>query len=302
MERVSSYGLGQSLLASSMALQSRYASNLSKQASGLQAETYGELGAGAATLISLEGTTARLSTWAGTTQTALDRVQSMYSAVGDMADQMTALRTTLSAALSAEGSGTSLDYYATGTALLEDLADLMNLRQDGRYLFAGSRTDTAPVDVGALTIPTSPSTADNAYYQGDGETASVRVSEQQTIGYGVVAGGTAFEKALRAANILANVVTEPLDTDAVKAAYDLATEALDGLLAVQSGLSITASRLENAKTSQDSRLSLSETMISDVKSVDVAELAVKVSQYQTQLEASYAALGKVGQLSLTKYL
>jgi flagellar hook-associated protein 3 FlgL len=300
MERVSTYGLGQSLMASSMALQSRYAGTVGKQASGLTADTYGALGAKASTLISLESYATRMNTWSDTTQTALSRVQSMYSAVGDMADQMTSLRTTLSGALSSDGG--DVDLNAMGKAMLADLADLMNLRQDGRYLFAGSRTDTAPVDVSALAVPTIPSTADAGYYTGDTETASVRVSDQQTIDYGVTANGDAFEKALRAANMLANLTTSPMDETAVTEAYDLATEALDGLLAQQGGLSINASRLETAKTRQDSQISALESMTSDIKSVDAAEIAVRVTEYSSQLQASYSALGKIGELSLTKYL
>lgn len=301
MERISSYGLGQTLLASSMALQSRYADGLVKQASGLKADTYGGLGATAARLVSLEGATTRLTTWSGTTQTALDRTQAMYSAVGGMADLMTSLRTTLSGALSSQGGG-SLDLNGEGAAMLDDLAALMNLRQDGRYLFAGSRTDTAPVDVGLLTPPAIPSAADDAYYRGDGEVAAVRVSDQQTIDYGVTADGDAFEQALRAANILANATTDPLDTDAIGEAYALATAALDGLLAVQGRLSVTAERLEAAKSHQDGQLALIETMVADIKSVDVAEVAVRLAEYEAQLEASYAALGKIHQLALTKFL
>lgn len=300
VERVSSYGLGQSILQSSLALQARYATTAGQQASGLVAASYGELGARASTLISLEASATRLQTWSDTTQIANDRVQAMYSAVGDMVDQLTSLRTTLSAALSSDGSDTDLE--AAGQSMLNDLANLINLRQDGRYLFAGSRTDTAPVNVSALTAPTTPSTADTAYYQGDSATVSVRISEQQIIPYGVAADGAAFEKALRAANILANMTTAPADDAAVSEAYDLATEAMDGLLAVQSGLSVTSSRLETAQNRQDGALSLLENMTSGIKSVDTAALAVKLSQYETQLQASYSVLGKIGGLTLTQYL
>lgn len=300
VERVSTYGLGQSITQSSLALQSRYAAASTQQASSLVASSYGELGSKASSLISFETSAARLEAWSTTTQLANDRVQAMYSAVGDMVDQLTSLRTTLSAALSSDG--TDVDLNASGETMLSDLADLMNLQQDGRYLFAGSSTNTAPVDVSTLTTPTTPSTADTSYYQGDSETASVRISEQQTIDYGVTASGSAFEEALRAANILANLTTSPVDETALTEAYDLATEALDGLLAVQSSLSINSSRLETAQTRQESALSLLETMTTDIKAVDTAEIAVKLSQYETQLEASYSVLGKISKLTLTDYL
>lgn len=298
--RVSTFGLGQAMLRSSLAVQSKYATASTQQASGLESSTYAGLGTKAAALLSTEAATAQLESWSSNTQTVLDRVQSMYSTVGDMVDLLTSFRSTLSAALSSASTDTTLNQ--DGSDLLSDLSDLMNLRMDGRYLFAGSNTDTAPVDTSALSTPSSPSSADTAYYTGDSEVASVRISSQQTIDYGVTASGSGFEKALRAANIAANLTTSPLDETSVQEAYDLATEALDALIATQSRLSSTASRLEEAQSRQSTALDLLDTVASNIKEVDTAAIAVKLSQYETQLEASYSALGKVSSLSLTKYL
>ncbi|MCR6632564.1 MAG: flagellin [Magnetospirillum sp.] len=258
------------------------------------------LGGKSTTLISLESSAQQLATWQTNTQTANDRVQAMYSAMGDMIDQLTSLRSTLSAAKSGAADAATLN--DTGAGLLEDLADLMNLRQDGRYLFAGSNTGTAPVDTSLLSTPSIPSSADAAYYTGNDELASVRISGQQTLTYGVTAGGSAFEKALRASNIVATMTTTPLDEDALDEAYDLATEALDGLIAAQSGLSNNASRLETASTRQTAALDLLDTMAGNIKAVDVAAVTIKLSQYETQLTASYSALGNLSSLSLAKYL
>lgn len=298
--RVSSYGLGQTMLRSALSVQSDNATASLQQASGLKGTTYGDLGTKASSLISTETTTAQLTTWQTNTKTANDRTQSMYSAVGDMIDQLTSLRSTLSAAKSTTTDDADLNQ--TGTDLLADLAELMNTRQDGRYLFAGSNTDTAPVDTSKLWAITVPSSVDYTYYTGDSEVASVRVSSQQTISYGVTADNASFEKALRAANILANMTTSPVDQDSIDEAYDLATEAIDGLIAVQSGLSNSSARLDAAETRQSSSLDLLDSVASDIKEVDVAAISVKLSEYETQLQASYSALGSLSKFSLTNYL
>lgn len=300
VERVSTFGLSQTMLRSTMAVQSNYSSASTQKASGLVASTYGELGGKASSLISAETATSQLSAWQTNTQTADDRAQAMYSAVGNMVDLLQSLRSTITAAKSS--SATSTDVNQTGTDLLSDLAAQMNLRQDGRYLFAGSNTGTEPVDISALSPASVPSSVDTAYYTGDSQIASVRVSGQQTISYGVTADGTGFEKSLRAANLLATMTTSPLDTSALDEAYDLATKAMDALIAVQSGLSTISERLESAKTRQTDALSLLDSMSSNLKEVDVAVVTVTLSSYQTQLEASYSALSKVSDLSLTKYL
>lgn len=298
--RVSTFGMGQTVLRSALSVQSDYATASMQKSSGLKATTYGELGSQASSLISAEGAATQLTTWKANTAIANDRTQASLSAVDDMIDQLTKLRSTLSAVKSSSSS--SIDLNQTGKDLLADLADQMNTRLDGRYLFAGSNTDTAPVDTALLALPTSPSTADTSYYTGDTEQASVRISSQQTISYGVTANGSAFEKALRSANILANMNTAPIDQSTIDEVYNLATEALDGMIAVQSSLANSQSRLEGAESRQTASLDLLDSVASDIKEVDVASVSLKLTQYETQLQASYSALGSLSKFSLTNYL
>lgn len=300
MERVSSAGLGQALLRSAMTVQAKLAEKQGANASGLKSETYAGLGADAARLMTMENALAGLQARSSTTQIALDRTETMHQAVGDMTDLLTSMRTTLSQ-LSSQSTD-QVDYNQIGADMLTDLAALMNTQADGRYLFAGGATTTQPVDTTLLTTPTNPSVADDGYYLGDDVTQSVKVSDQSCIEYGVTAGETGFEKALRAANILANLDPATPDEDATSEAYDLATEAMDQLLAAQGRLSVNAGRLENAMAQQDTGISLLSERISDAKGVDVAQVTVEISQYQTTLEASYAALGKLNSLKLTDYL
>lgn len=298
MERVSTAGLGQALLRSAMTVQARLAEKQTAQSSGLTEETYAALGSGAGKLISVESQLSTLRSRADTTQTALDRVESMSAAVGSMVELMSELRSTLSGMSSQ--SSTSVDYNQLGQTMLEDLATLMNLQVDGRYLFGGGQTTTAPVDVSLLSVPTTPSTADNAYYQGDAAVQSVKVTDSASVDYGVNAGESGFEKALRAANMLANI--DASDEDAIAEAYDLATQAMDELLAAQGRLGVNANRLESWQQRQDTAASLMSERVSAAKAVDVAQVAVEIAQYETTLEASYAVLGKLNSLSLVNYL
>jgi len=282
-----------------MTVQARLAEKQTAQSSGLAEETYAALGSGAGKLISMESQLSALQGRADTTQTALDRAEAMSDAVGSMVELMSELRSTLSE-MSTQTSD-SVDYNQVGQTLLDDLETLMNLQVDGRYLFGGGQTTTAPVDVSQLTAPTTtPTTADNAYYLGDDAVQSVKVTDQASVDYGVNAGESGFEKALRAANILANIDTS--DEDSIAEAYDLATEAMDELLATQGRLGVNSSRLEGWLERQDTATSLMSERISDIKAVDAAQVAVEIAQYETTLEASYAVLGKLNSLKLVNYL
>lgn len=301
MERVSTFGLGQAMIQSALSVQSRFATASAQKASGLVGTTYSDLGSKASTLISTETALAQVTTWKANTEIANDRVQGMYTAVGSIIDQLTALRRTLSAAKSS--TGYEGDLNEVGKALMADLANQMNVRQDGRYLFAGSNTNVAPVDTSLLTpVATAPTLADTAYYTGDSQIASVRVSDQLTVNYGVTANGSAFEKALRAANLMSNMTTSPLDQAAWDEIYELANQSIDGMISVRSGMSTAMSRLEGAVSRHDITINLFDGIASGLKEVDVAAATVKISAFQTQLQASYSALAKVNELSLVKYL
>ena len=302
MERVSTCGLTQSLIASTLAMQSRMAEAQVQSSSGLLATTYAGLGADSGALIALETELTRMDTWSSNTETALSRVQSMYDAVGSMTDVMTSLRATISAALSdTTGAG---DYAATAQGLMEEFASLLNTQLDGRYLFSGGdATDPAvPSEYSGYPVQTVPSTANTGYYMGDDSIASVRVSEERTVEYGVTADNGAFEEAIRALSLVANATSTPLDTATFEEAYDLALGALNDLTAVQSGLSLKAEQLERAQHTQETTKSLVEGSITDLKSSDTAEVSVRLAEYETLLQASYSALASATSLTLVDYL
>ena len=116
---------------------------------------------------------------------------------------------------------------------MNELASLLNTQYDGRYLFAGSRTETAPVDMSAYSNTTSATTADTSYYQGNDELASAKVSTSQSITYGVTADNTAFEQAMRAFSMITNATSSPADSTTLSSALNLATSALDAATGVK---------------------------------------------------------------------
>ena len=301
MTSISTYSLNTILVDSAKQTQSTLATALIQQSSGLAAETYGGLGDQAGRVISLATEISRAQSWGDNAELAGNRVQTMYDAVGGMVDKITSLRSALSAAMSDTDSD-SLTSNAEG--ILADLAELMNTQSEGRYLFAGSDTDTAPVDVGdaPYTAPADPTVADTTYYQGDDAEASVQVSRNETIAYGVTADNTAFEQALRAARIAATATTDPVDTTTLQQAYDAATSAMDALLSVQGQLSVDANRLDSAQQTQTNFISYAQDTVDNIKNVDVSVVAAQVSQRQTLLDASYSAIAKVQSMNLAKYL
>jgi flagellar hook-associated protein 3 FlgL len=303
VDRVATFARNEQMLAAALRTQSRLAELQMQEATGLVATDYGGLGAGAKRTIDLQVSVARAESYVDATNLAKGRVELMYSVMGTLADRLTDLRSQIAAASGAT-TGTGESLKAAAQELLEDFASMLNTRYEGRYLFAGGRTDTEPVDISDPPYPpaTSPSTANTSYYQGDGQIASVRVSDTQVVAYGVTADDPAFEQALRSLSLVANIPADPLDRDTLDEASDLLIDALDSVLAVQTRLSLDARSMEDAVAGQQDYIEFAKSLVSDLTEVDVAEVAARLSSYQAQLEASYASMAKIQSLNLCDYL
>lgn len=297
--RVATFGISEQMIAAAMRTQSTMASQQIQEASGQVSTDFAGYGSSTQQILNLQVSVSRSQSYVDAATAAGNKVEVMYSTVNSVADLLTQFRTLLTGASGASSTdATSVTQSAQD--MLEQMASLLNTQYSGSYLFAGGRTTTAPVDLDSVTAATSPSSADTSYYQGDGEIASVRVSDSHSVSYGVTADNTAFEQALRAMNLVAN--NSPLSQDTLTEALTLATSAVDAVGVLQSGISNSAASIERASTLQADYQSFAETLGTSLTGVDVAAVTASLSTYQAQLTASYAAIAKVQSLQLASYL
>jgi flagellar hook-associated protein 3 FlgL len=297
--RVATFASTGSLLTAALRVQAEEAKITTQQSSALVSSDYGGYGSSSGRVVDLDASITRSKAYAAAATTADNRVTQMYSAVDSMVDLITNFKSDLisfDVSVSDDSTATLAEEAADA---LESLSSLLNSRWDGRYLFAGSAVDTAPVDTDALTAQTAPSSADTSYYRGDDTIVSVKVGAERTVSYGVTADEDAFEAAIRALTMIA---AGTADEDTLSEASELLDTAIDGMAAIQSGLSRDASDLETAVSDQEDYQDFASSLVSEVTEVDIAEAAAKLSTYQAQLEAAYAAIGKIQSLSLSSYL
>ena len=320
MDRVSTLNLHNIAISSSMNVQSQLAQAEVQESSGLVASDFGTLGGSQSrALLNLQSELTSAQSWSSTAQLGQERSQTMYSAVGNMVTQLTKLQTVLSSALS------SIDNSNLGTqvqSLQDSLVQQMNIQYDGGYVFSGSDTATKPVNMSNYSSATISSSYDStvqdfSYYQGDNADLSMQIDHDTTITYGVRAGVTTgttpsttdpantFEMAIRAtaAALQASGSTDSTTkTSLIQKAYDLAGSALNKMANLQESISAISSQFSTAQTNQTNYATLLQNSISNIKDVDTSQVASKVSQYQTQLQASYQALATVTKVNLASYL
>ncbi len=298
--RIATFAQSNKMISDAMRVETVMANKQIQESTGVISTDFGGYGSDAQHVVNLQVSVTRAQSYIDAATLADSKVQVMYSAVGSMTDILTQLRSQLSAA--STGSSTeSNSVITTAQQMLEEMGSLMNTQYDGQYVFAGGKTDTAPVDLTSFSSGSgSLTTTDTSYYKGDGEIASVRVASDETVSYGVTADNSAFEEVMRVLKFVANSTS--LSSSDISSALDLASTALDDTAAVQARLSNNAASIETASSRQTDYKSYAETLSNDLTGVDVAAITAQLSTYQAQLTASYSALAKILSLNLASYL
>ena len=209
MQVISTNNLYQTTVGEALDVQSRWATAETQQASGLKASDFGSLG-GADTreTLNLEGDIAQATSWAAVAQTTGATTQAMFTAVGAMQQDLNKVQVLISSATSSPNNS---DLLGQAQVLMNQLLTQMNQQVGGAYLFAGSNSSLAPVDLthyptlavgtdgnGNPTYSYDPDTADTSYYTGDNKIQSVQINMQQTLSYGVLGSNPIFEESIRA--------------------------------------------------------------------------------------------------------
>ena len=159
MTRVSTYG--QHLLNQShiQRMQTRVKDVNAQISSGKVAQQYSEFPTKAGQLLSLERTQTRTEQYQANINLALGRLDLAESSFATLTDQATYVVGQLANAVSA-GNWNVLELTQMAEGYLEQTASMLNSDHQDRYIFAGSKGDSPPVDLSTMRTEVSFSVAD----------------------------------------------------------------------------------------------------------------------------------------------
>lgn len=298
--RVATFSVTDQMVAGALRTEATMANMQIQQASGLKSGYLAGYGADTQHIVNLQVSVTRAQSYIDAATLADSKVQVMYSAVGQISDIVTQMRSALSAASLASPTQIA-SAISTAKQMLQQMGGVLNTQYDGQHVFAGADTSTDAVDISTFATGTgSLTTVDTSYYRGDSELASVRVADRQMVSYGVTADDPAIEEVMRVLKYVANQST--LTSANITDSLSLIDKAVDNVATVQARLSNAASQIKNAQTVQSDYLSYAQTLNTDLASVDVAAVTAQLSTFQTQLTASYSALAKILSVNLSSYL
>jgi flagellar hook-associated protein 3 FlgL len=278
------------------AVQSRLREANLHVATGKAAHSYAELGAQSGRFMRTETALERTEMFARQNTRLTQELNLMDGALATIKDVAEEFRQLLIARRNdATGAAVKLDLEAQG--MVDRVVDALNLKVDGRYVFAGSKTDTAPVDAAQLT--TDP--LDTDYYQGDAVALRARIDVEAEVTYGVTADDRGFRDLLAGLE-LAGEGHAANDADQLEQAAALADSAVDGIIGTRSGLATVTARVESTQASQEGTALYLEDAVGSMIDTDVPATMARISQDQVTLEASYSIMSRLSRLSLTDYL
>ena len=199
------------------------------------------------------------------------------------------------------------------------VAQLLNSRVGDTYVFAGQDTATPPVpDTTATTLITSLLASDTATppFAATIGTAvpTVEVGEGQRVPVGVLANrntlavsaapttGSYMRDIMRALATLATTTDGP-GLQAVAADTHTRLQSAIGAGAAEAGaLGVVQAGLASRKMQLTETQTALTAQVSDAEDVDLAATLTRVSQLQTQLQASYQLTAGLKSMSLAQYL
>ncbi|WP_114857813.1 flagellin [Azospirillum brasilense] len=301
MERIATFNHQNQLVRYMLAAESQVAAAQVQAATREASVDYKGIAGDSGRLVNLESHYRRSERYVDEGEVVNGRIQTMHDAVGGMIDLANRVRS-LVASLQGAGSGAADGIKSEAQALMTEFAGLLNTQQEGRYLFAGGRTDRAAVSLDGLPAATSPSAADTTYYKGDGSVSYFQAADDLIVQYGVTADDPSIEKALRSISLIANMPTNPVDSALVDEASDLADAAADGLTVVQTKLGSASATLERTIDRHLEEQLVLQTHVEDIRNIDLAEATTRLSQLQANLESTLSLMKILQQTKLSDFL
>ncbi len=299
VDRIASFAQTNRLINNNLSIQSKYAEGQIQLSSGFKSDTYQGIATDTNKILNLESESKRIATQTANAETALNRAEIAFDAYGSILTVGQSFIADLRNAINQFSSAAQLQEIAQHN--IDQTASILNSTVAGRFIFAGAATKTAPVDLNAAgfggALP--PSAPNTNYYQGDDFVQSVEISDNFTINYGVRANDPALEQIIRAYDLAR---TSPGNLAALNEALGLLETGLDDLAVAKANISQNSQTLDRRILENKEQLNLVDGIISGLKEVDLAEVSIKLQEYESQLEASYAVTTKLLRLNIADYI
>lgn len=307
MTRVATFHQSQNLMAQLMRAQSTVFNDQKQVSSGKVAQTFQDIPREAGVLLSAKAVETKTQSYIRAGQELETRLSLQNTHLEGVATVAQDLRESVLQAVANEKGIGLMDAL---DAAFTTVKNILNTQVDGRYYYAGTRTDVAPVnatDVSDLVAATSASDL----FENNDIKPSLLVDDNLSVEYGILASDVAtdlFDAIKRIADYNAGA-NGPFGTELTAAQRQFLEGEVAGLAQVAEGLNaevasngLSGQILDRALERHAATEVQVKGFISDIEDVDLAEAITRLNADQTAVEAATRVLGTLNQLSLMDFL
>jgi flagellar hook-associated protein 3 FlgL len=279
-------------------------------ASGVVADTYAGFGDQAQVLQATLSAQARNNAYSSATSLATTQADLQDTQLTSLSDLAAQLKKAVSGAV-ANNDPSGL-MTQVGNVFDQAVSILNSKDANGDYIYAGGKTDTAPVSISSLSqLAAAPTTA-SVFTNGTAKKA-VQVADGQTVTFGITASDAAGDlmQALKDIATFDAGGTGNLDgsTNLSQAQTNFLTGQIAATTTVASGLTtVTAqngnvyNQLKTAANQQSATDTLYGGFVDKLQNTNLAQAATQLSLNQTALQAALQVTASLNRLSLLNYL
>lgn len=299
VSRVSTQNVHQRTIADALKVQSNLATLQGQISSGNKSTNFQGLNGKVETFVQMEAKMKKTQTFVDNNNLVISRLQTTEVALDQIIDIADAFKNLL-VTRNNGAVGNSVQFKTSAEAMLKSLGGQLNTQQEGRYLFAGTKTDTPPVleNIPGTEVPGVP---DDGYYKGNNESLVVRVQENYNMEYGVRANDPAFQKLVAAMNLGLTADANNSDEQLTQAT-EMIADALSDVIAVRARVQQNIVNI-NDINDRHSQLKLYwKGFTESISKTDIVAASIEVSTNQAVLQASFQAFSTISQLKLTDYI
>jgi flagellar hook-associated protein 3 FlgL len=198
--------------------------------------------------------------------------------------------------------GQNVPVDALAPSFIERLESFLNTRFDGRYIFAGTKTDTKPVqNLNTSNVDSATLTTTSNYYRGNSDIVSINISQSEELSYGITANNSAFQKLAGSIHLLMEGHDSD-DLDIIGDSFTMIDEALNEIISLRANTNAASTTISNATIVHRSVNKLAFENFSDVANVDVPTAQTRMIELEAIIQSSYLAFNRLSGLRLSNFL
>lgn len=317
--RVSTFAQQQVITNNALRTQRNVADLQVQIASGKKAQAFSGIADDAGRLVNLKSEVSQAEQFIQNITITEKRLDLMAFAMDQIEDIARKTRTDLAGAINGSAAN-DIQLPLLAQASLDQVVEILNTKDDSRFLFAGGEVNTKPVNLSNANYtapapgspPTFVQTVELDYYEGDSVVQSTRADDGFSVSYGVLANESAFEKLIRTLDNVSNVTfTDPITAQEKTFLQDAMTELTElidnngtdkTLSDLRADIGLDRVVLDSLRDKHTNFLQFAQDSISEIENVNTAEAVSLLNFEQIQLEASFTTIARIQTLSLSNFL